>query len=87
MCHSTFHKQESIHEASVLGNRMHDSALAYRIDPITMDRLYMPAVSPYGHVMGQSTWTAVLKEKPLCPFTQRALRRDQVCMHGIDRGY
>lgn len=48
------------------------------IDPITLEPVVTPAISPYGHVMGQATWNAVLAEQGKCPFTQQPLRRDQV---------
>ena len=49
------------------------------IDPITLEPVVTPAISPYGHVMGLATWNAVLAEQGKCPFTQQPLRRDQVC--------
>ena len=48
------------------------------IDPITLEPVVTPAISPYGHVMGIATWNAVLAEQGKCPFTQQPLRRDQV---------
>ena len=48
------------------------------IDPITLEPVVTPAISPYGHVMGLATWNAVLAEQGKCPFTQQPLRRDQV---------
>lgn len=37
-----------------------------------------PAISPYGHVMGAATWKAVLREQGKCPFTQKALKWEQI---------
>jgi len=56
-----------------------DNPLPGLIDPITLEPVVTPAVSPCGHVMGLATWTAVLAERGQCPFTQQPLRRDQVC--------
>lgn len=48
------------------------------IDPITLEPVQNPAISPYGHVMGAGTWKAVLKEQGKCPFTQKTLRWEQI---------
>lgn len=48
------------------------------IDPITLEPVVTPAISPYGHVMGLATWNAVLAEQGKCPFTQHPLQRNQV---------
>ena len=51
------------------------------IDPITLDPVVNPAISPYGHVMGLATWTACLSEAGICPFTKQPLRtRDLVVL-------
>jgi hypothetical protein len=51
------------------------------IDPITLDPVVNPAISPYGHVMGLATWTACLSEQGICPFTKQPLRtRDLVVL-------
>lgn len=55
-----------------------DNPLPHVIDPITLEPVVTPAMSPAGHVMGLATWTAVLAEQGKCPFTQQPLRRDQV---------
>ena len=43
------------------------------LDPITLEPVVNPAISPFGHVMGLATWRAVLAEQvrhraavPLC---------------------
>ena len=56
-----------------------DNPLPEAIDPITLEPVVTPAMSPWGHVMGAATWAAVLAEQGKCPFTQNPLRRDQVC--------
>ena len=50
------------------------------LDPITLEPIVTPAISPAGHVMGLATWAAVLAEQGKCPFTQAPLRREQVCI-------
>ncbi len=30
--------------------------LPERVDPITLEAVVSPAISPYGHVMGAATW-------------------------------
>ncbi|KAK9905576.1 hypothetical protein WJX75_002376 [Coccomyxa subellipsoidea] len=55
-----------------------DNPLPHVIDPITLEPVVTPAMSPAGHVMGLATWTAVLAEQGKCPFTQQPLRRDQI---------
>eukprot|EP00878_Enallax_costatus_P034271 GHUV01037990.1.p2 GENE.GHUV01037990.1~~GHUV01037990.1.p2 ORF type:complete len:108 (+),score=37.96 GHUV01037990.1:89-412(+) len=48
------------------------------LDPITLEPIINPAISPAGHVMGLATWKAVLAEQQRCPFTKAALRPDQL---------
>ena len=44
------------------------------IDPITLESVINPGISPYGHVMGMATWRAVLSEQgSQCPFTKQEL--------------
>lgn len=59
-----------------------DNPLPDLVDPITLEKVINPAISPYGHVMGHATWMAVLAEQGKCPFTQKKLRRDQVDRQG-----
>jgi hypothetical protein len=33
-----------------------DNPLPARLDPITLEPVVSPAISPYGHVMGAATW-------------------------------
>ncbi len=51
-----------------------DNPLYDHIDPITLEPVVCPAISPYGHVMGMATWKAVLEESEQCPFTKQPLR-------------
>lgn len=62
-----------------------DNPLPHVIDPITLEPVVTPAMSPAGHVMGLATWIAVLAEQGKCPFTQQPLRRDQVGLQREER--
>lgn len=55
-----------------------ENVLPGAIDPITLEPVVNPAISPYGHVMGLATWKAVLAEQQRCPFTKQALRVEQL---------
>ena len=51
------------------------------IDPITLEPVIAPALSPFGHVMGMATWRACLSDKGVCPFTKQPLQpRDLVLL-------
>lgn len=54
-----------------------DNPVPDLIDPITLEPVVRPAISPYGHVMGAATWKAVLAENGVCPFTKQPLRWEQ----------
>eukprot|EP01080_Neovahlkampfia_damariscottae_P012754 gene12754-7030_t len=50
-------------------------------DPITMEQIVKPTISPYGHVMGYDTWLRILSQEPKnkCPFTKQDLfKRDLI---------
>ncbi|GBF99740.1 hypothetical protein Rsub_12515 [Raphidocelis subcapitata] len=55
-----------------------DNPLPHAIDPVTLEPVVAPAISPYGHVMGLATWRAVLAEDRRCPFTKRPLKPEQL---------
>jgi hypothetical protein len=55
-----------------------DNPLPDFMDPITLEQVVAPAISPYGHVMGSATWKAVLAEQGKCPFTQAPLTWGQI---------
>lgn len=55
-----------------------DNPLPGFLDPITLEEVVNPAISPYGHVMGLATWRAVLAEHGRCPFTKKNLRVEQL---------
>lgn len=54
-----------------------DNPLPNLIDPITLEPVVRPAISPYGHVMGMATWRAVLAGGGVCPFTKQPLNAEQ----------
>lgn len=54
-----------------------DNPLSNFIDPITLEPVVVPAISPYGHVMGLATWKAVLGDQRRCPFTKQSLSHEQ----------
>eukprot|EP00210_Caulerpa_lentillifera_P002734 g2613.t1 len=47
------------------------------IDPVTLETVVAPAISPYGHVMGIATWRAYLMNSSVCPFTKKPLTIEQ----------
>jgi hypothetical protein len=55
-------------------------------DPITMEQIEKPAISPYGHVMGYETWTRILSQEPrnVCPFTKQTLHRKDLVKLNFD---
>eukprot|EP00798_Chlamydomonas_sp_ICE-L_P023727 gene23727-9280_t len=55
-----------------------DNPLPGFIDPITLEPVVNPAISPYGHVMGLATWRAVLAEQGRCPFTKKSMGPEQL---------
>jgi hypothetical protein len=51
-----------------------DNPMADYQDPITLQPVVVPALSPYGHVAGYYTWTQALRESGgKCPFTKQPL--------------
>ncbi|KAJ9061308.1 hypothetical protein DSO57_1021981 [Entomophthora muscae] len=54
------------------------------IDPITLDEVVQPAISPYGHVMGYANWVRCLNSEATrntCPLTKQPLtKRDLVIL-------
>ena len=51
-----------------------DNPLPELNDPITLQPVVLPTLSPYGHVAGYYTWVQTLKETDgLCPFTKLPL--------------
>jgi hypothetical protein len=54
------------------------------IDPITLDEIVKPAISPYGHVMGYNSWTQCLGTKNICPMTKKPLSKRELVVLTID---
>lgn len=54
-----------------------ENPLPNLIDPITLEPVVRPAMSPWGHVMGLATWKAVLAESGVCPFTKNPMKWEQ----------
>ncbi|KAJ3210929.1 hypothetical protein HDU67_004872 [Dinochytrium kinnereticum] len=51
------------------------------VDPITLDEVVKPALSPYGHVMSYDTWMKCLGSKDsrnVCPLTKQPLTKRQL---------
>ncbi|KAJ3067664.1 hypothetical protein HDU98_009129 [Podochytrium sp. JEL0797] len=53
------------------------------IDPITLEEVVRPAISPYGHVVGYDTWVSCLNNK-MCPFTKKPLSRRDLIILTLD---
>ncbi|GLC58656.1 hypothetical protein PLESTB_001384900 [Pleodorina starrii] len=62
--------------AALLEASKRDNPLPGFLDPITLEPVFNPAISPYGHVMGLATWKAVLAEHGRCPFTKQPLKAE-----------
>jgi len=56
------------------------------IDQITQEEVYLPTISPYGHVLGYQTWIKILEEEPLntCPFTKQRLQKTDLVRLTMD---
>ncbi|KAK9767379.1 hypothetical protein K7432_002864 [Basidiobolus ranarum] len=61
-----------------------DNPLPGFVDPITLDEVVKPAISPYGHVMGYDNWVRCLTsetKRNICPLTKNPLsKRDLVIL-------
>eukprot|EP01135_Chromosphaera_perkinsii_P004303 Nk52_evm15s276 gene=Nk52_evmTU15s276 len=58
------------------------------IDPITLDEVVMPAISPTGHVMSYSSWLQCLEQSKVCPLTKKPLSKRELVIltpDNIDR--
>jgi hypothetical protein len=80
--------EESGENPAELAKLDEDNPLPDFMDPITLEPVIRPAISPFGHVMGAATWKAVLAESNgVCPFTKQPLKWEQCRMltkHNID---
>ncbi|EFC46556.1 predicted protein [Naegleria gruberi] len=56
------------------------------IDPITLEQVKDPAISPYGHVLGYQTWLKVLNTEPknTCPYTKQTLTKRHLVKLNFD---
>ena len=60
------------------------------IDPITLEPVKRPAISPYGHVMGYESWVRCLSQqqsgdlKNTCPLTKRPLKKRELVLLTVD---
>jgi hypothetical protein len=47
------------------------------VDPITLEEVIKPAISPYGHVMSYDGWVRCLEQTPrnTCPFTKKTVKK------------
>ncbi|KAJ3091669.1 hypothetical protein HK102_013857, partial [Quaeritorhiza haematococci] len=51
------------------------------IDPISLEEVIKPAMSPYGHVMGYENWVRCLsreERKNICPFTKQPMTKREL---------
>ncbi|CAB4378462.1 hypothetical protein RhiirA5_353860 [Rhizophagus irregularis] len=58
-----------------------DNPLPGFIDPITLEAVVKPAISPYGHVMGYDNWVRCLSseaQKNTCPLTKKPLTKREL---------
>ena len=55
-------------------------------DPITMEQIEKPTISPFGHVMGFDTWIRILNQEPMnkCPFTKQDLYKKDLIRLNFD---
>ncbi|KAJ3096830.1 adenylate kinase [Phlyctochytrium planicorne] len=58
------------------------------VDPITLDEVVRPTISPFGHVMSYETWIKCLMDskesKNICPFTKQPLTKRQLTVLNFD---
>ncbi|CAG8735272.1 12437_t:CDS:2, partial [Cetraspora pellucida] len=57
------------------------------IDPITLEEVVKPAISPYGHVMGYDSWVRCLSSEPkknICPLTKKPLTKRELVILTMD---
>jgi len=47
------------------------------VDPVSLEEVVKPAISPFGHVMGYANWSRVLSQEPrnVCLFTKKPLKK------------
>lgn len=65
--------EEEVSKIKSYKSLRHMNPLPGFIDPMTMQEVEKPAISKYGHVLGIATWEKILKDNPVCPFTNQKL--------------
>lgn len=72
---------------SIPKNIEYENPLPGFIDPITLEEVVRPAISPYGHVMSYGSWTKCLSAegcKNICPLTKRPLKKRELTILTFD---
>ena len=78
-----YHYSNKANEAELFAKKKAANPLPGFRDPITAEEVEDPYISPYGHVMGKTTWSRCLQQEPknTCPFTKQPIRkRDLVAL-------
>jgi len=70
----------SVQDEETVENKRYENPLPGYMDPITLEEVVQPAISPYGHVMGYQTWLNCLLQEPknTCPITKRPLHKREL---------
>ncbi|KAI9101121.1 hypothetical protein DFS34DRAFT_613233 [Phlyctochytrium arcticum] len=66
---------------------VHDNPLPNFTDPISLDEVVKPAISPYGHVMSYDSWIRCLssdERKNICPLTKKPLTKRELVVLTFD---
>lgn len=60
--------------------KRYENPLPGFVDPITLEEVIRPAISPYGHVMSYKSWVRCLAGEPknICPITKQPLTHRQL---------
>lgn len=65
-----------------------DNPLPNFIDPISLEPVVRPAISPYGHVMSYESWIRCLNQpgehKNICPLTKKPLKKRELILLTFD---
>ncbi|KAJ3020121.1 hypothetical protein HKX48_001314 [Thoreauomyces humboldtii] len=68
-------------DARCAANEGHENPLPGFTDPITLDEVVKPAISPFGHVMSYDSWIRCLSSedrKNICPLTKKPLTKREL---------
>jgi len=68
-------KQAEKEEQESEADKSKENPLPGFIDPITLDEVEQPAISPYGHVMSYASWSRCLTGNNVCPLTKKPLKK------------